>query len=758
MITPSSAYLTEHAKASRCPIYQVKISERRGTVVVTEPTAYWKLDEIEGSRVDSIGTAHLTDHSTVTYVTGKLGNAAQFTRVNSEYLSTADQTALRAGARDWSFACWVKFDSLPGGEHVFIASKSGSSVNQHEWVLEWDGATNSRIKFTIYNNAGANSKAVSATTFGAVSTGVWYFIVLRHTTASKTIGIRINAGTEDTDTYTTTNANDGTGDFDLGADAASPTVQSMDGKIDEAGWWQGHLLTSGEITSLYNSGDALNLIDYNIDREVATFCTSFPITGEDLGPEILVPIELMKRMEVDRCRLPLSVLTFLLQDIGNQATDVISSDVLVGYKCDLFAGFYHLEWAATPVNYIQLYSGTIAELEYDRGSWKFTVRSPLFGPQDKILFNGASSQLNTNISDVSTSLDLVDASAFDNAFDLPESSRRPIIFDDGSYEICVYRSKSGNTLGSIQRPGSAGYLVPPRAGAAASHNIGATVRELVKLGEINIETDEMGAYATDAMHPRRLIEAIFSLSDKHGFGEANLELNTASMDALYTELGSQFQMRFIFEESTNGKRLLEEQFCLVLAGTPFEDNQGKFGIKLYSGPQLNSPPTDTLTDANILDFPHWIRNAEKIINKVVYRYDYMPTIKQYTSMYVQQDDTLIADLGREAILEILAKGVHGVATAGGGTQSWFSATAGVLLLRALAHIARFGTEAPIIGITTLLSKNLLECGDEVNCSFSQAINLGLSARSITNEPFEIVSMRHDFVRNTIDMELLGFPA
>ena len=63
----------------------------------TNLIAYWKLDEASGTRNDSKGANHLTDNNTVTQAVGKVGNAAQFTLANSEYLSIADNADLSAG-------------------------------------------------------------------------------------------------------------------------------------------------------------------------------------------------------------------------------------------------------------------------------------------------------------------------------------------------------------------------------------------------------------------------------------------------------------------------------------------------------------------------------------------------------------------------------------------------------------------------------------------------------------------------------------
>ena len=46
--------------------------------------AFWQLEEASGVRYDSEGSNNLTDNNTVTSATGVVGDAAQFTRSNSE--------------------------------------------------------------------------------------------------------------------------------------------------------------------------------------------------------------------------------------------------------------------------------------------------------------------------------------------------------------------------------------------------------------------------------------------------------------------------------------------------------------------------------------------------------------------------------------------------------------------------------------------------------------------------------------------------
>src|SRR3990167_7395409 len=70
--------------------------------------SWWSLDEASGQRNDSHGSNHLTDNNTVLSAAGKVGNAADFEKSNSEFLSIADNPNLSTGDIDFTIAIWVK--------------------------------------------------------------------------------------------------------------------------------------------------------------------------------------------------------------------------------------------------------------------------------------------------------------------------------------------------------------------------------------------------------------------------------------------------------------------------------------------------------------------------------------------------------------------------------------------------------------------------------------------------------------------------
>ena len=226
--------------------------------------SYWSLEAASGTRVDAVVASanDLTDNNTVTGNPGKVANAAQFTAANSEYLSRADNASLSTGDIDFTVACWVYLDT---NVNATLITKYNVQTNQDEYLLFYnqnDHSPNNRFSFVVTaTGAPAANKVVDATSFGAPSLSTWYFIAAWHDSVGNTINICVNDGTVNS-TATTAGVFDGTAPFQIGAliGGAGTNVYYMNGRIDEAGFWK-RVLTSAEITQLYNSGNGMSYAD-----------------------------------------------------------------------------------------------------------------------------------------------------------------------------------------------------------------------------------------------------------------------------------------------------------------------------------------------------------------------------------------------------------------------------------------------------------------------------------------------------------------
>jgi hypothetical protein len=220
----------------------------------TNLTAHWSLEEASGSRADDTASAQtLTDNNTVTQAAGIIGNAAQFTAANVEYLSRADNASLSTGDIDFAVAGWMYLDTLV---NMVLAAKYEILGNQREYLLFYnhnDHVTNARFSFSVSNN-GTALTTLDATNFGAPTTATWYFVVAWHDSVNNVIGISINAGTANTTAHTT-GVFDSTATFAIGTLYNNASrVYPMNGRIDQVAFWKGHIPDATERTWLYNAG------------------------------------------------------------------------------------------------------------------------------------------------------------------------------------------------------------------------------------------------------------------------------------------------------------------------------------------------------------------------------------------------------------------------------------------------------------------------------------------------------------------------
>jgi hypothetical protein len=207
--------------------------------------SFWKLNEASGSRSDSVGTNTLTETSgSVASTSGKLGSAGQFGGGSTAYLSIPNNSSFNTGGGDFSISLWVYLDNRTGTQ-VFASKYSGGG-----YALYYESVSHAFV-FSTY----AGSNFAIGTALGDPATGTWYHLVGVHDSVTKTNTIRINDQYTNTVTAVTDQP-DTTGPFTIGA--FSTGAYTTNGRIDAVGFWN-RTLTSGEITSLYNSGTGLEL-------------------------------------------------------------------------------------------------------------------------------------------------------------------------------------------------------------------------------------------------------------------------------------------------------------------------------------------------------------------------------------------------------------------------------------------------------------------------------------------------------------------
>lgn len=228
-----------------------QVPQTAASTLLTDIVAAWHLDEASGARADATGRGNnLTDNNTVTQAAGKIGNAAQFTRANSEYLSREDNADLTMGDIDFTFAAWFYLDSKPVGAAQAILSKySGGGQDCYE-LYYWE--TPDRLRLLV-SSTGANQVEVVAAAFGSPALSTWHLVVAWHDAANDTINIQVDDGAVNSVAHAL-GVFAGNAQFRIGAVQFGGGSHFWDGRIDAAHIWK-RVLTAAERTELYNAGN-----------------------------------------------------------------------------------------------------------------------------------------------------------------------------------------------------------------------------------------------------------------------------------------------------------------------------------------------------------------------------------------------------------------------------------------------------------------------------------------------------------------------
>lgn len=198
---------------------------------------WWKLDEGDGNLLDSIGAVPLTWHGGGSYsVAGKIGNAVD--PDTTHYAQSGAPADIGSGA--WAACGWVKITTKGGAGTV-----AGIVSDDGKFTI---GYSVDDDRFFVTHRTGGET--LLADTFGAVSTGVWYWVAAWWD--GSTLYISVNNGTPDSVASATT------------ASATVVSVGITDGAfdflIDEVGMQVG-AFTSEQREALYNSGSGITTLD-----------------------------------------------------------------------------------------------------------------------------------------------------------------------------------------------------------------------------------------------------------------------------------------------------------------------------------------------------------------------------------------------------------------------------------------------------------------------------------------------------------------
>lgn len=177
----------------------------------------------------------LTNNNGVTFIAGKVGNAANLVAASNQCLSVADNPALSMGAGvQWTISVWVYAVSYPNATNP-IVTKGDTS----EYYLD---VTSLGI-LRLYANSTAMIDA------GAITAGQWHHILVWYDGVNYRISV--DNGTPALGGVGDTVASSGL--FMIGSRSVDPTL-CWNGLIDEVAVWKYRILTDNERAYFYNSG------------------------------------------------------------------------------------------------------------------------------------------------------------------------------------------------------------------------------------------------------------------------------------------------------------------------------------------------------------------------------------------------------------------------------------------------------------------------------------------------------------------------
>ena len=213
---------------------------------------YWKLDETSGTLVtDAAGIQNGTRSAGVGVgAAGKLGYANTF-NLSADVINISYNINTVPKGVDFSFAAWIKLDSLPSvvGHNCYVFQQN---VGSSPWSAHWMHVASADNKITVASrNASGTAHYVFST--AALEVGLWYHVVFVNPGNGQDLILYVNGS----DVSATASEFSGTLLEGLSntciGNAYGGAGTQFEGTIDSPAIW-GRVLTSGEVTTLYNTG------------------------------------------------------------------------------------------------------------------------------------------------------------------------------------------------------------------------------------------------------------------------------------------------------------------------------------------------------------------------------------------------------------------------------------------------------------------------------------------------------------------------
>lgn len=217
--------------------------------------SFWEFENTSWTDAVTATGNDLTGSGTPTTTPAVVGNGVHLVAASSQFLFHASNSSLQVGGQDWSISAWVNLNSFLALNEII--SKKGAFGNR-EYALITDFDTSNKFVATVLTNSGGTLNSLVASTFGTISTGTKYFVVMTYNNATNTLAISVNGGAFDTMVVSLPPIASSTAQFRIGTNDDSSGNGFTDANyVDQVGFWK-KVLTGTEVTQLYNGGNGLS--------------------------------------------------------------------------------------------------------------------------------------------------------------------------------------------------------------------------------------------------------------------------------------------------------------------------------------------------------------------------------------------------------------------------------------------------------------------------------------------------------------------